>query len=76
LIFRHFDIVLCALQKATDNGMEPLVVDVGMNVSSAISLVLYCRLFTPVLKVGYFSLLALSLGCRVIAFEPAVYILP
>jgi hypothetical protein len=70
---------------------SPLIVDVGANVRhlfhpcaflqrAAIVLAILKRLecfgISPLRKVGYFSLVALSLGCRVMAFEPSAHMMP
>jgi hypothetical protein len=78
-------------QRGFASGHSPLIVDVGANVRCAFNVCAFmqraaivlaflkpleCVALSPLRKVGYFSLLALSLGCRVMAFEPSAHMMP
>jgi hypothetical protein len=78
----HF-VIPSLSKRAKEWNIPSLVVDVGANVFTNRYASLFHQDFYQhaifvifLAQVAYFSLLALSLGCRVIALEPALHMMP
>ena len=66
----------CRCSEPLQDGRPPLVVDAGANIGCVCMLSPFQFDFSNSCFTSYFSLLAMSLGCRVLAFEPQMRLLP